>query len=158
MSYFDIDLMDALTGKKIKKLIKGSRSLDFEELKFLQPGISWSPDSKRIVFAAKSGSRDALYLVDVASGDKEKIPFDLDGVFSAAWSPSGKKLAFVGYENGASDIYVYDLQTKKHFNLTNDIYSDSEPSWSPDGSLLSFVSDRGKSIKRSNTNSKDMLS
>ena len=158
MSYFDIDLMDALTGKKIKKLIKGSRSLDFEELKFLQPGITWSPDSKRIVFAAKSGSRDALYLVDVASGDKEKIPFDLDGVFSAAWSPSGKKLAFVGYENGASDIYVYDLQTKKHFNLTNDIYSDSEPSWSPDGSLISFVSDRGKSIKRSNTNSKDMLS
>ena len=158
MSYFDIDLMDALTGKKIKKLIKGSRSLDFEELKFLQPGISWSPDSKRIVFAAKSGSRDALYLVDVASGEKEKIPFDLDGVFSAAWSPSGKKLAFVGYENGASDIYVYDLQTKKHFNLTNDIYSDSEPSWSPDGSLISFVSDRGKSIKSSNTNSKDMLS
>ena len=32
LSYFDIDLIDAVTGKKIKKLIKGSRSLDFEEL------------------------------------------------------------------------------------------------------------------------------
>ena len=104
MSYFDIDLMDAVTGKKIKTLIKGSRSLDFEELKFLQPGISWSPDSKKIVFAAKSGSSDALYLVDVDSGDKEKIRFDLDGVFSAAWSPTGDKLAYVGYEKGASDI------------------------------------------------------
>ena len=63
LSYFDIDLIDAVTGKKIKKLIKGSRSLDFEELKFLQPGISWSPDSEKIVFAAKSGSSDALYIV-----------------------------------------------------------------------------------------------
>ena len=156
MSYFDIDLMDAVTGK-IKTLIKGSRSLDFEELKFLQPGISWSPDSKKIVFAAKSGSSDALYLVDVDSGDKEKIRFDLDGVFSAAWSPTGDKLAYVGYEKGASDIYIYDLERKQSVNLTSDVYSDSEP-LSPDGSLIAFVSDRDNNIERRKTNAEDMLS
>ena len=158
MSYFDIDLIDAVTGKKIRTLIKGSRSLDFEELKFLQPGISWSPDSKKIVFAAKSGSSDALYLVDVDTGEKEKIRFDLDGVFSAAWSPSGNQLAYVGYEKGASDIYIYDIESKQSVNLTSDVFSDSEPTWSPDGSLIAFVSDRDNNTNLKKTDADEMLS
>ncbi|GIS56318.1 MAG: hypothetical protein CM1200mP1_02560 [Candidatus Neomarinimicrobiota bacterium] len=132
--YMDIYLLDAISGKKVKRVIKGNRSIDFEELKFLQPGINWSPDSKKIVIAAKAGSSDALYLIDVKSGKQEKIPFQLDGVFTAAWSPDGNKLAFVGNEGGASDIYSYDLLSKVLNNLTNDVYSDTEPSWSPDGS------------------------
>mgnify|MGYP003326350253 FL=1 len=158
LSYFDIDLIDAVTGKKIKKLIKGSRSLDFEELKFLQPGISWSPDSKKIVFAAKSGSGDALYIVDVNSEEKEKIPFKLDGVFSATWSPVGDKLAFVGYEKGASDIYIYDINKKDHYNLTKDIFSDSEPTWSPDGNSIAFISDRDNAVNTSINTAQDMIS
>ena len=59
MGYFDILILDVITGKKIKKLVKGNRSVDFEELKWLQPGLSWSPDSKKIVVAAKSGKSDA---------------------------------------------------------------------------------------------------
>ena len=114
----DIYLLDAISGKKVKRLIKGNRSIDFEELKFLQPGINWSPDSKKIVIAAKAGSSDALYLIDVKSGKQEKIPFELDGVFTAAWSPDGNKLAFVGNEGGASDIYSYDLVSKELNNLT----------------------------------------
>ncbi|GIT40567.1 MAG: hypothetical protein Ct9H300mP9_4170 [Candidatus Neomarinimicrobiota bacterium] len=46
--YFDIYLLDAQTGKKKRVLVKGSRSVDFEELKWLQPGISWSPDNRRM--------------------------------------------------------------------------------------------------------------
>ena len=157
LSYFDIDLIDAATGKKIKKLVKGSRSLDFEELKFLQPGISWSPDSKRIVIAAKSGASDALYLIDVKTGKKEKITFDLDGVFSASWSPQGDRLAFIGNEGGASDIYIYDIKSKEKFNLTNDVFSDSEPSWSPDGNRLTYISDRGSVKKQGKTSAKDMI-
>ena len=42
--YADILLIDALDGKLLKKVIKGNRSINFEELKWLQPGISWSPD------------------------------------------------------------------------------------------------------------------
>ena len=107
--YMDIYLLDAISGKKVKRLIKGNRSIDFEELKFLQPGISWSPDSKKIVIAAKAGSSDALYLIDIETGKQEKIPFQLDGVFTASWSPDGDQLAFVGNEGGASDIYLYNL-------------------------------------------------
>ena len=115
-------------------------------------------DSKKIVFAAKSGSSDALYLVDVDTGEKEKIRFDLDGVFSAAWSPSGNQLAYVGYEKGASDIYIYDIESKQSVNLTSDVFSDSEPTWSPDGSLIAFVSDRDNNTNLKKTDADEMLS
>ena len=64
-----------LQAKKIDRVVKGNRSINFEELKFLQPGISWSPDSKQIVIAAKSGAHDALYLIDVNTGKEKKNKF-----------------------------------------------------------------------------------
>lgn len=140
--YFDIYLLDAIDGEEIRRLVKGNRSVDFEELKLLQPGISWSPDSKRIAIAAKAGKTDALYLIDVKTRKKEKLTFNLDGIFTAAWSPDGNELAFIGTKAGASDIYVYNLETEKLTPLTDDIYSDSEPAWNNDGTALVFVSDR----------------
>ena len=155
--YMDIYLLDAVSGRKVKRLIKGNRSIDFEELKFLQPGISWSPDSEKIVIAAKAGSSDALYLINIKTGKQEKIPFQLDGVFTASWSPNGDKLAFVGNEGGASDIYLYDLVSKKLSNLTDDVFSDSEPSWNSDGTQIVFVSDRDKIIDKNKMSSKGMF-
>ncbi len=140
--YFDIFIIDAIDGKEIKRLVKGNRSVDFEELKLLQPGISWSPDSRRIAIAAKAGKSDALYLIDVKTKKKEKLTFALDGIFTAAWSPNGEQLAFIGTRAGASDVYIYDLAAKELTQLTDDIYSDSEPNWNADGTKLAFVSDR----------------
>jgi len=142
----NISLIDAMDGKNIRKLVKGNRSMDFEELKWLQPGISWSPDSKKIVIAAKAGVQDALYLIDAEKPrNKKKLTFDLDGIFSAAWSPNGQQIAFVGNKANASDIYLYDLENKTLINLTNDIYSDSEPVWNPNGNSIAYVSSRNKS-------------
>ena len=143
--FANITLIDAIDGKYIKRLVKGNRSIDFEELKWLQPGISWSPDNKRIVIAAKAGSKDALYLIDADKPNKrEKLTFDLDGIFSASWSPDGNLLAFVGNKVSSSDIYLYDINNRTLKNLTNDIYSDSEPTWSPDGNTIAYVSSRNK--------------
>jgi len=141
--YADIFLIDAHTGKQIKRLVKGNRSMNFEELKWLQPGISWSPDSRKIVIAAKTGGLDALHLIDVDSGKFETISLDMDGLFTAAWSPDGKQLAFVGNQGKASDIYIMDIETQELTNLTNDIFSDSEPTWNTEGTGITFVSDRG---------------
>ena len=144
--YADIYLIDAITGDEIKRLVKGNRTMDFEELKWLQPGISWSPDSRQVVIAAKAGGLDAFHFIDVETGEYETISFDMDGLFTAAWSPDGKQLAFVGNHGNASDIYILDIKSKKIDNLTNDIFSDSEPVWSPDGSQIAFISDRGDNI------------
>ena len=106
--YFDIHILDAMTGKRIKKLVKGNRSVNFEELKWLQPGLSWSPDSKKIVIAAKAGKGDVLHIIDVKTRKSQKIEMEMDGVFSAAWSPKGNEIAFVGHVGSSSDIYIYD--------------------------------------------------
>jgi len=63
--YADIFTMQTEDGKDVKKIVSGQRKVDLEELKWLSPGISWSPDSKKIVFAAKSGAHDALVVVNV---------------------------------------------------------------------------------------------
>ena len=144
--YFDIHIMDAMTGKRIKKLVKGNRSVDFEELKWLQPGLSWSPDSKKIVVAAKAGKGDVLHIIDVKTRKGQKIELDLDGVFSAAWSPLGNEIAFVGQMGNSSDIYIYDLNDRSKNRITNDIFTDSYPSWNPEGTEIVFVSDRGEYI------------
>tara|TARA_B100000315_G_scaffold260929_1_gene327599 strand:+ start:10239 stop:13376 length:3138 start_codon:yes stop_codon:yes gene_type:complete len=145
--YADIFLISSVDGKEIKKLVKGNRTPDLEELKWLQPGITWSPSGKRIAFAAKAGDLDALFILNVKTKRRIKIPFDLDGIFTAAWSPKGNEILFVGNKNGSSDIYLYNIKNKKLINLTNDVFSDSEPSWSSDGRKIVFVSDRGNQLE-----------
>ena len=157
MGYIDIDIIDAVSGKKVKRAVKGNRSIEFEELKLLQPGVSWSPDGRKIVIAAKAGSKDAFHIINTRNGDSKKIPFDLEGVFTPKWSPDGMRLAFVGNKNSASDIYTIDLNTNEIVNLTSDIFSDSEPSWHPSSSKLLFVSDRGTKIDRVPTTAVDMI-
>ncbi len=144
--HFNIRLLDALTGEEIKTIVKGSRSVDFEELKWLHPGITWSPDSKQIAFAAKAGRGDVIHIIDSNTGKSNKIPIDLDGVFSASWSPSGTHIAFIGNKGSASDIYLLNPNTKEISQLTDDIFSDSHPSWDSMGKQIVFVSDRGRNV------------
>ena len=145
--YFDIHILDAMTGKRIKKLVKGNRSVDFEELKWLQPGLSWSPDNEKIVVAAKAGKGDVLHIIDVKTRKTEKYELDMDGVFSAAWSPRGNEIAFVGQAGESSDIYIFNMDTESSRKITDDIFTDSYPSWKPDGSQIVFVSDRGDHVE-----------
>ncbi len=144
--FFDVYLMSATDGAILDKLVDGQQTSDLEELHLLTPGISWSPDGKRIALAVKAGEQDAILLIDVDRGDRQKLEFGLDGIFSVRWSPVGNKIAFVGNKAQQSDIYLYDLDSGELVNLTNDLFSDSDPAWSPDGTTLYFTSDRGASL------------
>ena len=142
--YFEIYLLDPRSGKIITRLVSGQKSGNLEELHWLRPGIAWSPDGRRIAFAAKAGGADVLHLVDVRRRKiVRSLKFDLDGVFSPAWSPQGEEIAFVGIKNSQSDIYAVNLATGKVRQITDDVFSDLDPAYAPDGRRLAFVSDRG---------------
>ena len=140
--YFDVYLMSATDGEIIKKLVNGQRTNNFEELHLLTPGLTWSPDGSKIALAVKAGGTDAIIIIDVQSGDEQKLTFDLDGIFSVNWSPDGNLLAFVGLKSPQSDIYTYNLKTKELRNLTNDLFSDSDPVIAPDSKTVYYCSDR----------------
>ncbi len=145
--YFDVYLMDAADGKIIKRLVKGNRTPDFEELNILTPGLSWSPDGSKIVLSAKSSGYDLVYIIDVEEEDRETIPIKLDGIKSVTWNSNGDKIAFIGQNPKQSDLYIYNLETKELLNLTDDIFSDDDPAWSHDGQTIYFASDRGEFLK-----------
>ena len=147
--YFSVYVMSAIDGSDVRKLVEGTNTNDFEELHLLTPGLSWSPDGRYIALSSKSGADDAINIIDVETGDYEKLPVAKDGIYSVQWSPDGKKLAYVGNTTYQSDIWVYDFDTRTTRNLTADIFSDAQPSWAPDSKSIFFTSDRKDNINGS---------
>jgi Tol biopolymer transport system component len=141
---FDVFLADTKTGEIIDKIVKGNTSANFEELQVLTPGLSWSPDGKKIAISVKAGDKDAIFLIDVKDGDKQKITTDFNAITYVNWSPDRSKLVFVGSTSKESNIFIYNLNTNKIEALTDDIFSDYNPTWSPDGKYIYFSSDRGE--------------
>jgi len=144
--YFDIYIMDANDGKKVERIIKGNRSADFEELNILTPGLSWSPDGKKIAVAAKRNGADVIYVYDVAEDDISILPLRFSAIGTVNWAPDNNTLVFAGQTSSQSDIFIYDIEKDKLRNITNDIFSDSDPSFSPDGKTIFFASDRGEFV------------
>ncbi|MDR8393239.1 hypothetical protein NC796_18940 [Aliifodinibius sp. S!AR15-10] len=145
--YFDVVVVSAITGQKLKTLIKGTDNINFEELNILNPNLDWSPDGSKLTLSAKSKGSDDLAIVDYETGKIQKIKFpSLDAIGSVAWSPDGKKIAFDGNIGSSQDIFVYDLETQEFMNITNDVISDFEPVWSADSRAIYFASQRGDKV------------
>ena len=144
----DVIVINAITGDKIKTLIKGNQSINFEEFNILKPNLSWSPDGRRIALSAKSEGKDQLAIIDYESGDKQFIAFpNLDAIGSVDWSPDGKKIAFDGNIGPFQDIFVYNIETQSLTNVTNDVITDVEPTWGADSETIYFTSARGNTLQ-----------
>ncbi len=146
--YFDIYLVSSTDKKDLTKLVSGQKKADLEELQWLNPGMSWSPDGKYLAFTSRAAGEDALNILDVEKKEIEHTyKFKLDGLFAPAWSPVSDEIAFIGVKNCCSDIYVYHMAERSLRKITDDIFSDMEPSWSPDGSMIAFASDRKENVE-----------
>ena len=144
MSIYIISLEN---GEIIKKIISNQKTSKFEELHFLKPGVTWSPDSQKLAFAVKSGSSDALIIMD--KNNKKKIikkKFNLKGIYKPQWNPINNSIAFIGYNDFSSDVFIYDITNDMLKQITDDVYSDIQISWNPIGDELLLVSDRSDNI------------
>ncbi|MEV0347020.1 amidohydrolase family protein [Nonomuraea sp. NPDC050680] len=111
--------------------------------------VRWSPDGREIAYLDQDG---ALWVVNVSTGDIQKV---FDATFEPGrptWSPDGKTLALAAvvpysrrYREGLSKILLIDRATgagayidpAPHRSLQT--RGDDGPVWSPDGTMLAFA-------------------
>jgi len=120
--------------------------------------VTWTPDSKRIVFLtrrdASNGWVKRPYTVSVDGGLPEPLPMDQGGLLS--YSADGSKIAYnmifrnfrqwKRYTGGlAQAITVYDLKNNTSFDLPHTEWTDTFPMWH--GNTIYFSSDRGSEHK-----------
>jgi Tol biopolymer transport system component len=146
--YFDVIVINALNGQKLKTVVRGEDDPDFEELNILNPNLTWSPDGQRIALSTKTKGVDELAIIDYRTRKTEKIRIpNLDAIGSVNWSPDGEKIAFDGNIGPYQDIFVYELQTGTLTNLTGDFFTDAEPYWDNDSQHLFFTSARSDQVE-----------
>lgn len=116
---------------------------------------SWSPDGRHVAYVSNRTSRfdDDLWLVDVETGESEKLTSYLQIVSNPVWSPDGEQLAFNTvardglWYHEMSDIHVLDVADRSLRKLemevwVSDRFSGYEMAWSPDGASLYFRYER----------------
>ncbi|MGH7657520.1 MAG: hypothetical protein ACREL6_04740, partial [Gemmatimonadales bacterium] len=142
--FIDLYLADGHTGEVKGRLLKSSFSADYETFRFINSGVAFAPDGRRLVLAAKSGPRDDIVIVDVEKQEETgRIKVPLDGVTTPSWSPDGTAIVFTGYEGGYSDLYTVNADGSGLRQLTEGKYAEFHPVWSPDGQSIAFATDRG---------------
>lgn len=106
-------------------------------------GMSWSPDSKTLVYENWDFEGGQLYTMDIETHEKTRLLPDSDGSDkSAQSSPDGKKVVFERFHSPGrrTELRVLDLETGQDRTLAAPHRSNHDAAWSPDGQRLVFTS------------------
>jgi tricorn protease len=116
--------------------------------------VTWTPDSKRIVFLSRRDAQNGWikrqFTVSADGGLPEPLPMDQGGL--ASYSADGSKIAYnmifrnfrtwKRYTGGlAQSITIYDLKNNTSEDIPHTEYTDTFPMWH--GNTIFFSSDRG---------------
>lgn len=140
-------LVDKVNGKRIYTLQVADtdghepRTVLTSKEPILSP--TWTPDGKKLAYVSFESGRPAIYLQDLASGNREILAHYAGLNGAPSFSPDGRSMLFTTSKDGSPDIYQMDLATKQLRRLTNDNAIDTEARYAPDGKSFIFTSDRG---------------
>lgn len=108
---------------------------------------AWTPDGKKLAYVSFETKRPAIYVQDLATGNREKLA-GFRGLNGApSFSPDGKSMLFTASMHDNPEIYQMDLESRQVKRMTNDSAIDTEARYTPDGKGFIFTSDRGGSAQ-----------
>ncbi|MCZ6857000.1 MAG: protein kinase, partial [Gemmatimonadetes bacterium] len=102
-----------------------------------QPALS--PDGARVAITLRQPNNDDIWIVDVQSGTRERVTFELREDETPIWSPDGQRLAYTAGGVRERHVYLKDLDSDEPEQL---IYTSPfhihVTSWSSDGQRLAI--------------------
>jgi len=103
---------------------------------------TWSADGTLLAYVSFESHKAAVYVHNLASGQRRNVANYAGSNSGPAFSPDGKAMAVVLTRDGNSEIYSMNIDGSGLRRLTNDPAIDTEPVFSPDGAWIYFTSDR----------------
>jgi len=77
----------------VRRIAGGKEKVVSPEALKLCSGPAWSPDGRTLAFAARTGKRNAMYLVPAAGGAATKL-YDKKGACEPHFAPDGKRIVY----------------------------------------------------------------
>lgn len=116
----------------------------FFAIRRFQAGLTFTPDSRRILFITNTSGQFNLWRTSASGGRQQQLTaFEGNTVRSVAVSPDGKTIAIIADQDGDEFHQIYALPASGGWPepwteaLEVQHYID-EHAWSPDGKLLAF--------------------
>ena len=105
-----------------------------------------SPDydgsGERIVFSALKEGQVDLYVIELLTGEVDRLTFDPFNDTHPSWHPVTGEIIYTSERSAKNRLVLMNLSQGTERVLTDGTYNAISPSWTPDGKSILFCSDR----------------
>jgi hypothetical protein len=86
---------------------------------------AFSPDGRKVAFAAIAGGITDIYAVDIESGTLENLTKDATADYAPTYSPDGRSIVYTARPGGNDKLFRLDLASRQRRQLTFGAHDDT---------------------------------